>query len=85
MSLIIAKAGTYGGVLLIHTGQILLREPSNHFDGYKHAVANNSLQPLPQMDAAAHTLLQQLKRRQPTTCIASTSAGPLCRLPHWKI
>ncbi|MEE3508525.1 NUDIX domain-containing protein [Pseudomonas sp. 10C3] len=34
MSLSIAKAGAYGGVLLTHTGQILLREPSNHFDGY---------------------------------------------------
>lgn len=30
----VAKASAYGGVLLTRTGQILLREPSNHFDGY---------------------------------------------------
>lgn len=30
----IAKADAYGGVLLTRHGQILLREPANHFDGY---------------------------------------------------
>lgn len=34
MSWNIAKASAYGGILLAHTGQILLREPSNHYDGY---------------------------------------------------
>jgi 8-oxo-dGTP diphosphatase len=30
----IAKAQAYGGVLLTRTGQVLLREPANHFEGY---------------------------------------------------
>ena len=30
----ISKATAYGGVLLTRTGQVLLREPANHFDGY---------------------------------------------------
>ena len=30
----ISKATAYGGVLLTRTGQILLREPANHYDGY---------------------------------------------------
>ena len=30
----ISKADAYGGILLTRTGQILLREPANHFDGY---------------------------------------------------
>lgn len=30
----IPKATAYGGVLLTRTGQILLREPANHFDNY---------------------------------------------------
>lgn len=30
----IASADAYGGVLLTRTGQVLLREPTNHFDGY---------------------------------------------------
>lgn len=34
MSWTIASAQAYGGVLLTRTGQVLLREPANHFDGY---------------------------------------------------
>ncbi len=30
----ISKATAYGGVLLTRTGQILLREPAKHYDGY---------------------------------------------------
>lgn len=30
----IPKASAYGGILLTRTGQILLREPANHYDGY---------------------------------------------------
>ncbi|TYC55265.1 NUDIX domain-containing protein [Zoogloea oleivorans] len=30
----ISSAQAYGGVLLCRTGQVLLREPANHFDGY---------------------------------------------------
>lgn len=30
----IRKVTAYGGVLLTRSGQILLREPSNHFAGY---------------------------------------------------
>lgn len=30
----IEKADAYGGVLLSQSGKILLREPTNHFDGY---------------------------------------------------
>ena len=30
----IAKTDAYGGILLTCHGQILLREPTNHFDGY---------------------------------------------------
>lgn len=30
----ISKATAYGGILLTRTGQILLREPANHYDGY---------------------------------------------------
>ncbi|MCY1515543.1 NUDIX domain protein [compost metagenome] len=34
MSWTIQKASAYGGILLTRMGQILLREPANHFDGY---------------------------------------------------
>lgn len=34
MAWTISKATAYGGILLTRTGQILLREPANHFDGY---------------------------------------------------
>ena len=30
----IQKADAYGGILLTRDGKILLREPTNHFDGY---------------------------------------------------
>lgn len=30
----IGSAQAYGGILLTRTGQVLLREPANHFDGY---------------------------------------------------
>lgn len=30
----IASAGTYGGVILSKNDYVLLREPTNHFDGY---------------------------------------------------
>lgn len=30
----ISKATAYGGVLLTRTGQVLLREPASHYDGY---------------------------------------------------
>ncbi|WP_277962974.1 NUDIX hydrolase [Pseudomonas sp. RIT-To-2] len=34
MTWIIPKASAYGGIVLNATGQVLLREPANHYDGY---------------------------------------------------
>lgn len=41
----IAKAQAYGGVLLTRTGQVLLREPANHFDGYVWTFAKGKPNP----------------------------------------
>lgn len=40
-----AEAQAYGGVLLRNTGHILLREPTNHFDGYVWTFAKGKPDP----------------------------------------
>lgn len=40
---LIAKTDAYGGVLLTRHGQLLLREPANHFDGYVWTFAKGKL------------------------------------------
>ncbi|MBO2834814.1 NUDIX hydrolase [Pseudomonas aeruginosa] len=49
----ISKATAYGGVLLTRSGQILLREPSNHFAGYVWTFAKGTPEPgdTPEMTA----------------------------------
>jgi len=34
MTWVIPKATAYGGILLNSGGQVILREPANHYDGY---------------------------------------------------
>lgn len=41
----IPQAATYGGILLAATGNILLREPANHFDGYVWTFAKGRPEP----------------------------------------
>lgn len=41
----ISKASAYGGILLTRTGQILLREPANHYDGYVWTFAKGRPEP----------------------------------------
>lgn len=45
MASAIAKASAYGGILLKAGGQILLREPSNHYDGYVWTFAKGRPEP----------------------------------------
>ncbi|HEJ5008682.1 TPA: NUDIX hydrolase [Pseudomonas aeruginosa] len=49
----IDKATAYGGILLTRTGQILLREPANHFAGYVWTFAKGTPEPgdTPEMTA----------------------------------
>lgn len=49
----IDKASAYGGILLTRTGQILLREPANHFAGYVWTFAKGTPEPgdTPEMTA----------------------------------
>lgn len=39
------KASAYGGVLLTRSGDILLREPANHYDGYVWTFAKGRAEP----------------------------------------
>jgi 8-oxo-dGTP pyrophosphatase MutT (NUDIX family) len=49
----ISKATAYGGILLTRTGQILLREPANHYDGYVWTFAKGRPDPGDTPDQAA--------------------------------
>lgn len=54
----ISKAHAYGGVLITRCGQVLLREPSNHFDGYVWTFAKGKPQP---EDTPEETALREVK------------------------
>lgn len=54
----IANASAYGGILLTRNGQILLREPANHYDGYVWTFAKGRPDPgdTPQQTALREVL-----------------------------
>lgn len=54
-----AKAQAYGGVLLRNTGHILLREPTNHFDGYVWTFAKGKPDPGETPEATALREVQE--------------------------
>jgi 8-oxo-dGTP pyrophosphatase MutT (NUDIX family) len=61
----IAKAQSYGGVLLNDAGHLLLREPSNHYDGYVWTFAKG----LPDKgDTPDQTALREVKEETGYTC-----------------
>jgi 8-oxo-dGTP diphosphatase len=53
----IAQASAYGGILFNAQGQLLLREPTNHFDGYVWTFAKGRPEP---GDTPAQTALREV-------------------------
>ncbi len=61
----IPTANAYGGVLLTACGQVLLREPANHFDGYHWTFAKGKADP---EENPEHTALREVYEETGYVC-----------------
>lgn len=65
MTQTIPKADAYGGVLMTKCGQVLLREPTNHFDGYHWTFAKGKSDP---EEKPEHTALREVYEETGYVC-----------------